>query len=295
MIRKIVILTDFSENATHAAFYACGLAKNMGAPSIVLLHTFNPAALLSPNDMSSLLAPIEATGVFTNYEWAAEQITILKKEKLEELNRLKATLLPLLQPDLEIQCIVETGSLNDVVNQMNDVEKIDLVVMGIKGRSGLEKMLIGSNAIKAIEHLRCPLLIVPLLARLEPPQTILLASDLRNLNPLAQSQLDTILESVATKLIVLNIIPEDADIGSIKKKLAPFQQLFIRYTPEFHFKTNERDELEMAIHNFAIEHQASLIISLHHTRNFFQSLFQKSVTRELAWHSTLPLLSIVMR
>lgn len=293
MVKRIIILTDFSDNAAHAALYGCNLAKSMGSPSITLLHTFNPAALLSPNEMSSLLAPIEATGVFTNYEWAAEQIDLIKKEKLAELEHLKEKLLPVLQPGTEIGCLVEFGALTEVVNQMNRDEKADLVIMGIKGRSGIEKILIGSNATKAIEHVKCPVLIVPQQAALEVPEKILLATDLKTLNPVVLGQLDSLLENIEAKLLVLNILPEQTELASVKKNAAPFQQHFIKYTPEFHFRKNEGEDTEAAIHNFAIEHQASLIISLHHAQSFFQSLFHKSITRELAWHSTLPIISII--
>lgn len=288
MIKKILLLTDFSDNALHSALYACKIANSVHAEMITLLHTFDPAALLSPNEMSSLLAPVEATGIFTNYEWAAEQIETIKKENAEELENLKQKLLPEINSNTHIICRVETLGLIQAVNQICEEQCFDIVIMGIKGRTGLEKALIGSNATKAIESIHQPLLIIPQHAAIDMPERIVMATDLKTINEKIFIQLDKIFKSFEAKILALNIMNKNQDINIVKKEAAPLQQQLIKYSTEFHFILS--DDIETGINLFAIDHHASLIVSLHKTKSFFDSLFHKSITKNLAWHSKIPLL-----
>lgn len=293
MIKKILALTDFSENALHAALYACKLANIVNAESVTLLHTFAPSALLSPNEMSSLLAPVEATGIFTNYEWAAEQIETIRKENTEELEKLKDQLLGEVNSNIQINCRVESSSLVRAVNLICKQESIDQVVMGIKGRTGIEKALIGSNATKAIEYLNYPLIIVPQGAPLTIPESIVIATNLRQIPEEPLAKLSKLLNSLNIKIFAVHAFNKKQDINEIKKKAAPIQQQLIKYSAEFHFVPT--DDIEASINQFAIDHKASMIISLHQVKNFVNSLFHKSITKRLAWHSKIPLMVINLK
>ena len=292
-MNKILVLTDFSDNANQAAKYACLLAKNSNTKSILLFHNFDASAMLSPNEMSSLLAPVEATGIFNNYEWASEQIELIKKENLQEMEELRNQLLPLLPPNTQIEFRLETSNFSEAVNRICKEEAVDLVVMGIKGRTGIEKVLMGSNAIKAIESLRHPLLIVPRDATVEAPETILIATDLKTVNERTLLQLDQLLSDLDTKVFALNVMAADATIEKTKSDAAPLQQQLIKHSAEFHFIKGE--DVETGINQFAIDHKVSMIISLHRVKNFLDSLFHRSITKKLAWHTKIPLLVINVR
>jgi nucleotide-binding universal stress UspA family protein len=51
----------------------------------------------------------------------------------------------------------------DIAKEINSIAKqhnIDLIVMGSHGRSGLDKIFMGSVAIDVLEEVNCPLLII---------------------------------------------------------------------------------------------------------------------------------------
>jgi len=91
------------------------------------------------------------------------------------------------------------------------------------------------------------------------------------------------------KLLVLNInyhaAKADADM--------PFQSLMLDtllqgYQPEYYF-TEYKDFIE-GINAFAEEHQVDLIITIPKRHGFFERLFHKSHTKQLAFHSHVPLI-----
>ncbi|MBK7099112.1 MAG: hypothetical protein IPH58_13130 [Sphingobacteriales bacterium] len=55
------------------------------------------------------------------------------------------------------------------------------------------------------------------------------------------------------------------------------------------------DDIDASINQFAIDHKASIIISLHQVKSFVNSLFHKSITKRLAWHSKIPLMVINLK
>ncbi len=292
-MNKMLVLTDFSDNALHAALYAGLLARKTGTEKIILFHHFDISALLAPNEISSLLAPVEATGVFNNYEWASEQIETMRIENLKELDEIREKLLAATDNKIDIESRTDSINLLESVNKICSTEKVDLVVMGIRGRSGLEKALIGSNATKAIENLKYPLLIVPMQTELSVPHTLLIATNLKPAPPDTVESLRHTIWNWDAKMLALYVEPRETDPAKTKQDTDSFLEQFKDFQPEFHSIASQ--DVEGTINQFANDRQVSVIVCLHRARHFFDSLFHKSLTKNLAWHSKIPLLVINTR
>ena len=79
------------------------------------------------------------------------------------------------------------GNLVETLNGLIGLHQPDLIVMGTKGASGLKRILIGSNTVKVLAHVRVPVLIIPEVARFEKffhggKNRVVLATDLYELN-----------------------------------------------------------------------------------------------------------------
>jgi nucleotide-binding universal stress UspA family protein len=55
---------------------------------------------------------------------------------------------------------IRVGNPVDEINRIIDEEQVSLVVMGTHGRSGLEKLLVGSVAERVVRSAACPVLTV---------------------------------------------------------------------------------------------------------------------------------------
>jgi nucleotide-binding universal stress UspA family protein len=141
-MKKILVLTDYSQNATHAAKTAIMLGEKLHA-NILLLNN---------------VAGLPVTPYYIGGGFVAEEASRLMEESQKELNNLKDTLIPLIarideskhRPSVQIQ-IVE-GDLGENIGSVTHQEDIELVVMGSKTGSSIDHFLTGSDSNAVINH-----------------------------------------------------------------------------------------------------------------------------------------------
>jgi nucleotide-binding universal stress UspA family protein len=154
-IKKILSLTDLSEQSHKELMYAASLADVYGA-SITVLHAFE---MQSPN--AALIA-----SVYLGYASMDEFKRKREADMVNEIkNRIKQTCddigcqFPACRFSIE-QIIVETGRANDIILQHVKKNDFDMIVMG--SHSGIKEAILGGTAKKVIKHSRKPVLVVPL-------------------------------------------------------------------------------------------------------------------------------------
>ncbi len=150
---KILIPTDFSDNAKTALKYAMAIFSKA---SIKLLHI-------------TYIQQAGATMVVDVNLELKEQGKKLMKAYVDELKKE--------YPDKDISGKVEMGYFSETIIEELDVDDYDLVVLGTKGASGVKEVLIGSNTADAIKHVECKMIVVPEQIKIQPPKHILLSSD----------------------------------------------------------------------------------------------------------------------
>ena len=144
-IKKIAFCTDFSENADQAFDLAFDLTQKYQA-QLLLIHVVPPLVFPSPvmEDFISEQASLQFSE--DAIQRAMEQI---EKNYLGKMGDYKNALVRVLSghPASEI--------LNFV-----DQEKVDLVVMGTHGFTGLAHFFLGSTAEKVVRRAECSVLTV---------------------------------------------------------------------------------------------------------------------------------------
>ena len=144
-IERILVPTDFSTFSNAALRYGCELADRFNAD----LHLFN--VIWSPLHDYVEKSDGGHTKSFADYEQdqrdAAEQ-------KLRELD-----VRPLKNAE-EVTYVTRGGSTISSIAQYARAQKIDLIVMGTHGRTGLKHALIGSVAENVVRTAPCPVLTV---------------------------------------------------------------------------------------------------------------------------------------
>jgi nucleotide-binding universal stress UspA family protein len=141
-LKKILVPTDFSEHSLGALHYAAAMAKHSDA-EIVLLHVMESYA----------------ENVALNH--AINLTDTIKKAVNEKLMQIKTENMDLW--GIKISMRLENGKIYKVITDVLEEEKIDLVVMGTHGSSGintLEKYILGSNAYRIIRVAECPVITV---------------------------------------------------------------------------------------------------------------------------------------
>lgn len=142
-LNHLLAATDFSEPARHVVDRASALARASGA-RLTLVHALGLGSL-SP--LHGLLSG--------DYEAVEARIRDDAQQQLTELaGALRAA------HGVEPALRVEAGLAGWAVPALAQETGADLVVTGVRGGSGLQRLLLGSTAAKLLRKCQCPVLVV---------------------------------------------------------------------------------------------------------------------------------------
>ena len=139
-IKKILWATDFSEEAEESLLYADAFAKTFKA-KIVALH-------IVPDFAAALY---DAASVIKGE--LVQRVDAVKKEaedKLKELSKEKG---------IPLEILVREGTASKKIIEVAEKEEVDLIVLGRRGMSAVEKLFIGSVANHVLRTSPIPILI----------------------------------------------------------------------------------------------------------------------------------------
>jgi nucleotide-binding universal stress UspA family protein len=140
-VKRLVCPTDFSERAAPAERQAVGLAKALGA-ELVLVHVGTEAPLWR----EGLYTPSVRAVFEAQHKWAA--------------NTLAERVAALAADGVAARAVVRVGVPWDEIVRLAAEEHAEMIVMGTQGRTGLDRLLLGSVAERVIRRAPCPVLTV---------------------------------------------------------------------------------------------------------------------------------------
>jgi nucleotide-binding universal stress UspA family protein len=142
-IRKVLCPVDFSECSRHALDHAAAIARWYGA-ELTVLHVVSttPVAAYVPGIGSSNVAIAAAD----------------HRQTLSDLSPIVAAVGALGVPAVPL--MREGDTVREILETASDLPA-DLVVIGTHGRSGFERLALGSVTEKVLRRARCPVLSVP--------------------------------------------------------------------------------------------------------------------------------------
>jgi universal stress protein A len=133
---KILFATDFSPTSQEVLAVASSLAKSSGA-ELIIAHCEIPPAVYGGAEMVTHLSDLNDQ---------------LAREQLEQVTPA--------DPSIRVRRELLNGDPAKEIVDLADQEKVDLIVVGSHGRTGLEHFLMGSVAEKIVRHAKCPVLTV---------------------------------------------------------------------------------------------------------------------------------------
>ncbi len=268
---KILIPTDFSKNARHAIDYATLLAKSVSA-EIKLLYVYTP-----PVTRGNLAYPLIQDEIKRGVKEAGEQMIKLCSETTDGSGLL-------------CKSHVIIGVVVDEIIKVSEDSKIDLIVMGTKGASGIEKILFGSNTASVIEMATCPVLVVPMNAVITLPKKIVFATDFQDTDMQSLKELVTITNGLKAELILLHVSKED--LKSDRDLIEDFSKAVAEEVniDQPYYYVMHHENIQAGIDKFVDSVGANLIALSMRKRGFFKKLFDPSLSKKMAYQADLPLL-----
>ncbi|WP_028296139.1 universal stress protein [Olivibacter sitiensis] len=258
-METLLVPVDFSENSVDATRYAVALSSQLGIAGIVLYHS----NIFGDKPESDILTELEK----------------LKKE----LNR---------ESKVAITCVANSVPLSEGIADLIIRHRASIIVMGIRGRNKVGQKLIGSHVFQVSKSATVPVLIVPeqsVFSKIEHAALALpIIAELKKYIP--YEAIKSLIKKLGATLMVLNIskIRDKTPKPIVYAGLADTLDMFDDMSPTYHF-FSARNTADGIAH-FAKDNHAQLLISVAGDYGFLQGMFRSSVTRKLAYQSTVPLL-----
>ena len=278
-MKTILVPTDFSDTSINAAKYAFGLAKQVGAKEIVLYNAF-----ITP--FNTTLDPSMPGISIIDFE-------TLETASLEGLQSVKQKLTETFKDDsISIELLYKHGYLSDNIKSACEETKADVIVMGITGGGVISEKVFGSNTTIIAKYSNIPVIIVPADSCYKHISKLLLVSDFVEIEEFVPFvPIKKVLDDTGAKLMVLHVAENSHhSLYEGAYECFAFKELFAGYNPEFHFIVNPN--FSQAINDFALENAADVTIVIPKKHSLLESLFIKSHTKELAFHSRIPLMAV---
>ena len=261
-MRKTIILpTDFSDNARNAYHYAFSL---FGSDNVryILFNSYD--------------IPYSRMDMITKFEEVLADIAIRGLET--ELAYCRD-----LYPHLDAEIIVTSayGEFSDCLQKLVLDEHANFIVMGTKGASGLDKVFLGSNAAKVIQRVNCPTITVPKGVRYQTPSRIAFASDYMKLSDKTLMPLRYLATITDAKLLIFKIETNAAADYFKSVTNENYVHPTLEGLPQS-FTTISEDDVVEGIEHFVSSHDADLLAMVARQHHFFDRIFHRSVTRQIA-------------
>jgi nucleotide-binding universal stress UspA family protein len=273
---NILVPTDLSELSKVAAQYAIKIANKMDG-NITLLHVIN------------IIQPTRAT-MRLRLKALEQELMDVAKEDLDTMVTELSKSLKTTQP-IKTR-IVKGASFNDTVKREAKKLRTGLIIMGTRGASGLKKYVMGSNTASVIEISHVPVLAVPELGTFKNFRNVVYASDLAHL----EKELKTLipyLEKFDSTVHLIHVAQSLKTVSILEKKIDAIVQKSGYKNVICRVMVNKN--IDEAIDHYVDVTKADLLTMFAHDRSFYEKLFDRSMTRKMAFHSKVPLLAFRQR
>ncbi|UUV22635.1 universal stress protein [Flavobacterium sp. CBA20B-1] len=265
-MKKILVPTDFSEQAAIALKAAVGIARKSNA-EIILLHIID-----LPHETMDMIQPgYDLPEIMFFKEHAETKLT--QTSLSEELN------------GLNVSQILKLGRTFSEVTEVAKANNIDLIVMGSHGASGFKEFFIGSNTEKVIRTSDIPVLAIKGNDTEISFDKVIFANDFTEESTAGfQKIIDFLKLNGSTPHFLMVNTPNNFKPTHVAEEMAhDFLKQFDLENYEFSIY-NDID-IEKGILNFAERTNADLIAMGTHGRKGFARLLNGSISEDLMNHS----------
>jgi len=278
-MKNILFPTDFSPNADTALNYAVEISRKVKG-NLLLFHAYS-VQLIDPN------MPAEI------YLSAYQEEEKSAKERLEDLSK---KIIDSNKDDngnnlFNTDAVVSQGLAVDEIISLTVDYKIDLIVMGTHGASGITELILGSNTASVMENSPVPVLAIPGNAMYKNVSNLVYAyDDIKSCLP-SFKKLLTFAEIFNSEITLLHIIESGSNTEEMNKK--EFEK--IKSTTEYEnikLELIKEEKVLEGINDYINSHDVDVLAMAIKKRSLLDKIFNRSLTKKMAYHTKIPLLAL---
>lgn len=277
-MKRIILPTDFSENAFNAIRYAISLFEKETC-TFYLLNTFTPSAFY--------------VGMNTINTYSALQLEeIASKNSKRELDEVEKEIKENFSNPKHIFVKLTAFNLlaSEIIN-LTETHGIDLVVMGTKGATGAKEVFLGTQTMYTMKKVKCPVIAVPSDFHYQVPKEILFATDFKfNQENKYLSLIKELAGKHTARVNILNAYYSEP-LSEAQEADKDFLDTYFESTAHI-FHTAEGLDVVGAVDEFQIKHKINFLVMIHNRHSFFENLLFRPVINQLVHHAQVPFLVI---
>jgi len=281
-LKKILWATDFSDESQEALLYASIFAKTFKA-KLIALHVvpdFSPA--------------LYDTEIVIKGE-LAQKVDIIKKEaknRLDNLRKIKG---------MSFDSLVKEGNASKKILETAEEENVDLIVVGKRGMSVIEKLFIGSVANQLLRNSHIPILITKKRRGKPRFKNILVPTDFSEREEIERDHAWNLAKAFDSDLMLLNILelhdyefsPRELDemFNAVLKRLKrrrKREKEKIKVSEDVYRAVNA----SIGIVDYSQTHGFDLIVISTCSHSKLQRFFLGSTTEKVISYSNIPVFAI---
>ena len=269
---NILCPIDFSPYSLNAMEYAAQVLQTRKG-NLTLIHVF------SEEEFNKFIEEsFQADGESSLKEIAAEKLKVLAQETESTFN-------------INCDYMLTIGDVNQALNKYAAEHDIDYIVMGTHGNGLNGDSVIGSRTIKTVESSPVPVLTVPIQAQFNGLQSVVYASDYSKYDKLTLQRLVSFIYNFKSRIKVVHVSHSTSEMtennyDKFKEELSTF----LGYDRISYYLKEFKQDISHGIEEFVNEQEGELLVLLKKRRNFFENLISSSVSKEISYFSSHPLL-----
>ena len=276
-MKRIILPTDFSDNALHAIRYALLLLRDEEC-TFYLMNTYTPAIYQT----EYLLHSPGQIGMGDIYQSESmEQLESLQ-QKLEKENK---------NPKHSFMTHSAFNILVDEVVSMAENEEADLVIMGTQGASGAKEIFLGTHTVQVIKKSKIPVIAIPAEYAIAYPESILFATDYEvDYN---RDELRGLLDIATKTKAEIQVVHIASGYGLTEKQeqnKKKLKTILGDISHQYHDLPSQ--EVIEGINSFQKANQTDLLVMIQNKHTFLERLFIEPIIKKIGFHVTIPFMVI---
>ncbi|MGF7080219.1 universal stress protein [Mucilaginibacter sp. UYCu711] len=281
-MKTILVLTDFSIKADHAAHYALKLAQKIQA-NLLLCNVYPQPAIVTAS---------------THTFWNGNESETFEQDSLNDLAELANRLNKQLDKTCndEFKPVVDfcsmAGPLTAAINYIVASRQILFAVIATHSSDDFMAFLNGNHANEIIENANCPVLVLPYQLSFNGFNKIVFATDLAHKGTDVLHSLYHITKYFDSEVLVTHVgmvkLAKVTEDYITRRFLC--QEIGVSQYPKIQYRSVKNKSITAGLQWLAEHDDIDLLVLVHHKRNLIQKIFEPSVTKKLANKFAKPML-----
>jgi nucleotide-binding universal stress UspA family protein len=267
--------TDFSKNSMNAICYAIDFLKDQDCQFYIL--NVQKASSFITDDM---MVVNSSTTIYKTLINAAKK----------SIENIISTINEEFPNDKHLfHSIVDYDNFIDSINQVCEKYDIDLIIMGTKGASGLEKVLFGSNTARVMQRCNAPVLAIPKgCSYVKPKKLVFATTNSKSFEKEELEILNSVLLANKASLQILHLADQNHLAYDAFDNVDFLNNTFNESKHEYIDTPN--DKMYAVVHDFIKQNGIDILAMMNKKHSFLERLFKTHEVEQFAFKIDIPLL-----